>query len=111
MKRGRLPWRLLGDAGKGPFPGFGAAEVLARDFDPQFRTLGYARGALGQQIFTGVGQRDRVASNALKLCFEDRPGGNRPVPHNPRFDDPAVLDQSGAGLADPALDRAIQASG
>ena len=66
---------------------------------------------LGSRYSWPPATRDRVAAHALQPGFEDGSGGDHAFAEDPRLDDPAILDQRRAGLADPALDQPFRQLG
>ena len=87
---------------------------FARDFDRQARRPRSLRGRrAGADIrCPPASTRSACGRRPLSsLASSDRvPAGTMPSSQDPRFDDLAVLDQRGAGLADPALDQPFRQS-
>ena len=102
------------DARERPLPRLGSAKRLAGDFDVRARapSLTPGRAARQQDIRSPSGfDRRRAVRPRYQLGVEDAcPPGSR-LAQDPRFDDLAVLDQRGAGLADARARSATQAIG
>src|SRR5438552_13109693 len=105
----------VGDQGQRALPRFGSRDQLALNRDMKLSAFIHTGRALGQQIFiASIVARDRVA--AIYAGADEPRGDNRTCAHDtaefdPRLDDLAVFNQSGAGFTEAVLDQPFRQSG